>query len=300
MAVYGRWFNLAVIVLWLATMTWLVKEKVLPPLLIGDPPSSRQILEARQNEPPVAWRLRWNHRPMGWALSVTEAQPDGSTQIRSRVHFDDLPVGDMTPGWLRGLCRLLDESRAKMETDTRSVLSIDPEGRLRRIRSTIEFKPIGEAVTMEGLVEESDIRLSVRSRELTYQTSIAIDPNTLMGDSLSPQTQLPGLREGQTWTVEVCSPLRYPNRPLEILQAKVQGTENLQWNDRDVATWLVEYHGNSGIDLGREKKPRGRLWVGLDGTVLKQELALFDSTMTFVRMTPDDAAALARQEGEEW
>ena len=297
---YGRWFNLAVIVLWLATMTWLVKEKVLPPLWIGEPPSQRQILEARQNEPPVAWRLQWNHRPMGWALSTTESLPDRSTQIRSRVHFDDLPVGDMTPGWLRGLFRLLDESRAKMETDTRSVLSVDPEGRLRRIRSTVEFKPIGEAISMEGTVEQSDLRLSVRSRELSYQTSIPIDPNTLLGDSLSPQTQLPGLREGQTWNVEVCSPLHYPNRPLEILQAKVQGVENLRWNERDVPTWLVEYHGNSGFELGRDRKPRGRLWVDLDGTVLKQEMALFDSTMTFVRMTPDDAAALAQEQETEW
>jgi len=188
MAMYGRWFNLAVIVLWLATMTWLVKAKVLPTLLIGEPPSHRQILEARQNEPPVGWRLRWNHRPMGWALSITEAQPDGSTQIRSRVHFDDLPLGDMTPGWLRGLFRLLDESRAKMETDTRSVLSIGPEGRLRRLQSTVEFKPIGEMISMDATVEQSDLRLSVRSRELSYETIIPIDPNTLLGDSLSPQT----------------------------------------------------------------------------------------------------------------
>jgi hypothetical protein len=296
---YGRWFNLAVIVLWLSTMTWLVKVKVLPPLLIGEPPSHQQILLARQNEPPVAWRLRWNQRPMGWALSVTEALPDGSTQIRSRVHFDDLPVGEMTPGWLRGLMRLVDNRRTKMETDTRSVLSIGPEGRLRRFRSTVEFKPIGEAVSMEGRVEGADLKVSVRSRELTYETSLAIDPNTLLGDSLSPQTQMPGLREGQTWTVEVCSPLHYPNRPLEILQAKVQGIVNLRSNDRDVPTWLVEYHASSGFELRREKKPRGRLWVDLNGTVLRQEIALFDSTMTFVRMTPDVAATLAREQGEE-
>ena len=53
----SRWFNTAVVVLWLATMSWLVKEKVLPPLLIGEPPSYPEIIEAQNREPPVGWEV---------------------------------------------------------------------------------------------------------------------------------------------------------------------------------------------------------------------------------------------------
>jgi len=57
----SRWFNTAVVVLWLATMSWLVKEKVLPPLLIGEPPSYSEIIEAQNRE--FARRLG---RVLGW------------------------------------------------------------------------------------------------------------------------------------------------------------------------------------------------------------------------------------------
>ena len=293
---YGRWFNFAVVVLWLVTMTWLVKAKVLPTLLIGDPPDHRKILEARQNEPPVGWQLRWNDRSVGWAMSATRALPEGDTRIVSRVHFDELPLGEMTPGWLRAFSRLLEKPSAKLETDARSVLTTDTQGRLARIESSIDFQPLREVISVTGVVEGSEMTVTVRSRDFSYKTDIAIDPKTLEGDSLSPRTQLPGLHEGQTWTVEVCSPLRYPNRPLEILQAKVERLEQLHWNGRAVRVWLVEYHDNPGYRLSSAKKPRGRLWVQLDGTVLKQEKAMFNSTMTFIRMLPDEAAALAEEQ----
>ena len=219
----------------------------------------------------------------------------GGSEIVSQVHFDELPLGEMTPGWLRAFSRLLDKPGMELETDARSVMEVDSQGCLSRIESSIAFKPLREVVSISAVVEGSEMAVSVRSRDLSYKTRISVDAKTLAGDSLSPRTQLPGLHEGQTWTVEVCSPLRNPNRPLEILQARVRRLEQLHWNDRAVEVWLVEYHDNPGYRLSSEKKPRGRLWVRLDGTVLKEEKAMFNSTMTFVRMPPDEAAALTEE-----
>ena len=84
---YSRWYTAAVVILWLSAMSWLVIEKVLPPLLAGDPPSYRTILEARKRQPPVGWRMALNGRRLGWALCTTGRQPNGLMEVRSRVHF---------------------------------------------------------------------------------------------------------------------------------------------------------------------------------------------------------------------
>lgn len=266
-------------------------------MLIGNPPDSRKILEARRNEPPVAWRLQWNQRPLGWARCTNRTLADQSTEIRGRVHFDELPLGDLTPPWLRAFVRLLDEPRPRMETDVESTLTINPEGVLERIDSSITFVPLQETIAVTGRIEGPELSIRVRSRDLSYQTTVPINPETLLGDTLSPQTQLPGLREGQTWNVEACSPLRYPNRPLEVFRAEVKPPEQISWNGDVVLVWLVEYRTHSGFRMGVEERPRGRLWVRMDGTVLKQEMTLFDSTMTFVRMSDEEAAGWSKTAG---
>ncbi|MBN2021277.1 MAG: hypothetical protein JW809_00645 [Pirellulales bacterium] len=292
---YGRWFNLAVIALWLATMTWLVTKKVLPPLRLGDPPNYEDILDARKSERPVGWRLKWNGKPIGWALSTTRPLPDHSTEIRSHVHFDRLPLRDMTPGWLRSFFHTVDDAHLAMETDAHGTLLIGPLGNLAQIRTSISFAKIQEGVSMEGEVDGGQLRLSLRSRDFSYRTTVAIDAESLLDNSLSPQTQLPGLREGQTWTIVVCNPLRYPNSPLEVLQARVEGHVPLRHDDRDESVWLVAYYDEAGLQPAGDAlpSPRGRLWVRADGTVLRQELTVFDSRMSFVRLTDAETAALA-------
>ena len=55
----------------------------------------RSILEAQQGDLPTCWSMAWEGRPLGWALSTTSLQLDGSTKVRSRVHFDELPLEDV-------------------------------------------------------------------------------------------------------------------------------------------------------------------------------------------------------------
>ena len=52
-------FNTAVVILWLATMSWLVKEKVLPPLLVGEPPNYSRII-GRKARPGRAAGVSWS------------------------------------------------------------------------------------------------------------------------------------------------------------------------------------------------------------------------------------------------
>ncbi|MBN1589866.1 MAG: hypothetical protein JW888_10160 [Pirellulales bacterium] len=292
---YSRWASFAVIVLWLTTMTWLVKEKVLPALLIGEPPDGQKVLAARESVPLVGWHLRWNGEPVGWALSLTERSSNQVTEIRSRVRFERLPLGDITPGWLPALFDSVDAIPSRIRADANTRLLLDSDGQLMNIRSSVRFEPFGEEISMVGEVRGVVMKLVVRSRGLCYRTEMPIDPTAIHGEALSPQTQLPGLHEGQTWTVEVGSPLSYPTCPVEVLQASVVGLNRLCWQGEMLPVWLVEYHTNPGHRLSTASETRGRLWVRPDGTVLVQEVSILNAKMRFVRMEQEEAEALADQ-----
>ena len=124
----SRWYSIAVLGLWLTSMGWLVAAKIIPPLLSGDPPNYADIADSRRYIIPIGWRLFVNGRPVGWALSAAERKGDGGTEIRSRVHFDHIPLEELTPTWLRGLLgHTIDFRLDQPAMDCESTLAIDAE-----------------------------------------------------------------------------------------------------------------------------------------------------------------------------
>jgi hypothetical protein len=121
----------------------------------------------------------------------------------------------------------------------------------------------------------------------------------LLCDAFSPQSQLPGLRVGQTWTVPVFTPLAFGKSPVEIVYATVESVEPVLWNGSMTDCWLVVYRTDTG-NGGSHREWRGKLWVSRDGTVVKQQVVLFDSTITFDRLPEDEALKLAKAAGPQW
>ena len=283
-------------------MGWLVKEKVLPPLLLGDPPSHQSILEARRGRPPVGWRLQWNGRDIGWATSSTAQLVGGACRVDNHVHFDDLPVDEMAPGWLQAIflaVKPADRSvtdgggpRHKIQTDAFNSLLIDASNRLSEFESSISFLPSGRTISMRGVAAGSKLNLTIRSFDINLKAQVPLDADVLLHDALSPTTCLPNLYEGQSWTVSVLTPLKYPNSPHEILLAKVEGLRRIHHDGRAMTVWLVTYNNHPGEKLSTETKPHAKLWVRSDGVVLKQETSILNSTMTFVRLPEKEALAL--------
>ena len=296
---YSRWYNVSVVVLWLSTMGWLVREKVLPPLLVGEPPGYDRIIEARKREPLVGWEMALDGRSLGWALSSTTPLSGGSTEIRSRVHIDSLPLRDVSPNWMHPLLGLLEKESRTLQLDVDSTLTIDSLDRLSRFESAVRFAPLEEPIKIRGTIDGSQLRLAVFTGQKWRASEVRLPRGALPGGDFSPHTQLPGLRSGQTWTVPSYSPLR-PHQPIEILQAVVEGTEPTDWGGRTEETWLVVYRSDSGVAVGHSADTRGRLWVRPDGTVLKQQVTIFDCTMTFVRLPDDEAASLSAFVQSNW
>jgi len=291
---YSRWFNIGVVVLWLSAMTWLVVAKVLPPLLTGQPPSYRSILEAQKREGPVAWRMSLGGKKIGMAWSTTKPLPNGLVELHSRVHFNRVPLEKLVPAFVRHLLVGLERRAPSLEIASESTLTIDPLGRLLRFDSSVRFEPLGETIKLRGVVEGTLLKLSLRVGESTEPAEVYFPPNALLTGTLSPQTQLPGLKAGQQWTVKVYNPLSPlpPREPEEILQARVEDRVPVFFSGRAENVWLVVYRSDSGSRTGGTSPPRGRLWVRGDGTVLKQETLIFGSAMTFERLGSNAAAAL--------
>jgi hypothetical protein len=292
---YSRWYSASVVILWLATMTWLFTQKVIPTLVVGEPPSYRTIVESQTGNSTECWSIRWNDRELGWAATALLHLPHEMTEIRSHVHFDEVPLADMVPDWVRNMVGPIDQYEKQLEGDLESNLILDPLGRLSRFESVLGLPAVEEVIKVRGNVVDGQLSVWVHTGGMTFETEMPLPQKTMVKDNLSPQARLPGLREGQSWTVEIFSPLRPPNSPMELLRAAVEGSQPIPWNGQAVDAWLVVFRSDPGSSLSRANLERGRMWVHPDGTVLRQQVKILRGTLTFLRMPDEEAQALAQR-----
>ena len=276
---FSRGYSIAIGFFWLAAMGWLVREKILPPLLVGDPPSYRTILAVEEEPPrPIAWEIVLNGRRVGGAKTVTEWLPDSIKQLRCRVKLKELPLAELTPAWITAFVKVVDGRRtqgpAVIAVESEATIDIDPLNRPIAFSSTTRISPpekdtgrsilsgVELNVTMRGKIDGDRMHVVMHSGEIDYRTEVDLPADALMGDVLSPQTRLPGLRIGQTWTVPIYSPFRPPTAPIEILHATVERKDPIVWHDRIVPALLVVYRGDPGLGLSSNQAARadvGRL-----------------------------------------
>ena len=281
-------------------MCWLVTKKILPTLLVGEPPAYSKSLRVQREEPPVGWTMWWNDRLLGRALTTTEASSKDVTEMHNRLRFEHVPLGEIIPPLLENLLNPAESLPEELSMNVDSHLSFDRKGRLTDFRSSLRFEGDVEAIIVHGTVDGGYLILSVGyGNAKVYETDMLLPRDVVLGDGLSPQPHLSGLRDGQIWTTEVFSPLQPPNDPVEIMQATVEGTEPMVWNGETVQAWLVVYRTDPGTGPDGKGDPRGWIWVRPDGTVLKQQVMLFASRLSFLRMADGEAAALAEVIAEE-
>jgi hypothetical protein len=281
-------FNVIVVLFWLATMTWLVVAKVLPPLRVGEPPSYQSILELSADQAPVCFSIRLDSKPIGWAANRLVKRPDGVSEFYSRVVLSDLPLEELAPNWLSTVLEPVLRDLGPIDVDKKSKMVIDPLGRLVGFESRLRVADYPDAIKVLGEIEGSRVKLSVQSGDIPRKLESYLPPNAMMSDELAPQTLLPGLRVGQTWTVPMYSPFRPLTSPIEILQARVERAERIKWFGQRADAKLIVYRDDPGAGLA-DGATRGRAWVRDDGVVLRQEVAVLNSRLHFLRL-PDDKA----------
>ena len=281
----------------------------MPPLVVGDPPTYRDIIaDGQAVERPAGWTIRLDNQPLGWATSHPRLLDNGVTDFHSRVHLNRLPLEELTPGWMKSLLRMVDRQGSfdelTMNVDVEGNLEVDPLGRPIGFNSTAlvgEDRANRDAqgdllpgqldtrfkISIQGVMEGRQLKLKVRSGEFVYNTSAYLSPDALMSDALTPQARLPNLRVGQSWTVPIYSPLRPPNSPLEVLHAKVERRDLMAWQNQVLPVYVIVFRSDPGSELTNNREARAKAWVDLEGNVLKQELALSTARLTFERL-PDN------------
>ncbi len=198
---------------------------------------------------------------------------------------------ELTRGWSRALFRLIEQPPGKLTMDIQSTLTIDTLGKLLRFDSRVQIDPLKNVAADAGDCRRLQLHVEIRSGDFSYSTEVPLPQHALLSDALSPQTQLPNLATGQTWAVPAISPLRPTNNLMEMLHATVEGKEPIYWNGEIYDAWLVIYRSDPGMSFGSNSSNRGKLWVLEDGTVIKQQAMIFDSVLSFVRMSDEEADA---------
>ncbi len=287
----GRWFNVLVVLFWLATMSWLITAKVLPPLLVGEPPTYRDIIRESADEAPPGpslWHLFFNSREVGWARNETLNRTDGMVEMRGEVHFRHLPWDEISPFRLGSVAELGLGDQQGMSLDAENSVLVDRLGRPEEFRSKLQLGLMPEAIEMQGRVAGNELALTVRIGGFRYPTKLYLPNDAILSDVLSPQPKLPHLKVGQTWTVPVYSPFSPPNQPMQVLKAVVEREETVVWGGRGVRTRVVVYRGDQGAGLGRAQSIHGKAWVRGDGVVVRQEVNLMQNTLRFELLAPND------------
>jgi len=288
-----RAFQVLVIGFWLSMMSWLVVAKVLPPLLVGEPPTMGSTLA--EEDQLVCWELAWNDKSVGWAATRTANKEGGMRSSHSRVVIEDLPLAEMAPPLLK---MLVNRQLGRASFDARTLIDIDPLGHLSSIRSKIKVAEIDNAVSLIGRNEGGSLRLKLSVAGVHVPID-SLSTTSLLGSEFSPQTDLPDLYLGRSWSIPIISPIR-PDRQLEVLEATVESERMIRWNGELVETWHVLYRADAGASLAAGSKTRGRMWVRKDGKILQQEVSLLGSQLRFVRLSEERSQPFVERLDSDW
>ena len=284
------WLTPLVVAFWLVTSGWLVVAKILPSFAPGPPPGFQAYYLPDSIPIPVGWTVFWNDQPLGWAVADSTRTAAGGLVVDSRVHCDALPLQEIVPGWTRPLLQKSLPDTAVIPLDASGQIVIDPEGRLRSFRSTVAMPGSDDLVVLRGMVHDGDVTVTVKAGAMQYETRRHLPDQMMVGDELSPQATLPGLYEGRRWTMPVYNPLRAGGPPIEILHAEVGAEEHLYWENQLRRVHVVLYRE----DPTSPREPRCRMWVDVDGRVLKQEATVLGAKLAFVRRSDESATQLVK------
>lgn len=296
---FSRIFNGLVIVSWMLAMTWLLAEKVIPPMLGGDPPDYQSVLEPPKAEKlPDAWKLRWQQQTVGFAASRINTRPNGETDRLTFVELEDLPLEELLSEMLGPIAAVVkplirDSSGLDLDMVIATRMTFDAKRRLSRFDTNIELSGVQDFLTLKGTVQE-DGQLKIVAQLSngspgsgpTFKNSVQLPPEALVEGSLAPRPELKGLYIGQKWTIPVFRSFP-PNSPVQILQAEVEKHDYIMWDGDQVETKLVVYRTEAGSGVQATRDPVSREWVRDDGAVLKQQVRFSGLELTFEREEHD-------------
>jgi len=273
----NRIFVGVVLILWAGTMSWLMVARILPPFFHGEPPTHGATVRE-----PVCWDIEYGGRPVGRAVSQTITGVMDTTEIHSRIEINNIEIRELAPQWMGGLMNSL----GKVSLDMRSVFVLDSLNNLSEFNTDVRLNDLPVVMKVRGKVDGPDLKLTIRSGDVTYPTTTyPVPPVASLTSELVPDPKMLQMYVGRKWQQEVYSPFRPPGSPFEILQAEVVEERLIDHEGERVHARKVEYRTLSAAGVAASNTLRAEIWVADDGTVLRQDVKIMDLKLRFDRCT---------------
>ena len=277
----NRVFVFAVVVLWLSSMSWLVTDRILPSFFEGEPP----IKEAYDSGKAVAWTVDWEGKAVGRAASVRLVGAGGTTDLHNRVLLTDIPLMDLAPTWMRTAIGEL----GNISFDATTRIEFDALGHFSAFNSRIRINDLPSVLHMSGRVEDSHLKLRVRSGEMSYTTLIYLPDSKSLNEMLFPAAKLSQMYVGRSWREEIYSPFHSPGDPIELVQAEVVSREAIQYGGEIREALRIEYRSMAGSGIPNQARLLAECWVEPSGHVLQRDVFLGKSKLRFTRIEGNKA-----------
>ncbi len=287
----NRIFVLAVVVLWLSSMTWLFTDRILPTFQDGQPPA----IEAYENGEAVAWSVEWGGKEVGKAASVRIPGAGGSVELHNRIALDNMPIIDLAPAWMR----MAVPSLGEMSFDVISRVEFDSLGSFSSFDSRVILNDMPSVMRLSGRVKDSYLRLNVVSGQLPYEVAVYMPDSKSLNEALFPDARLPYMYVGRHWQEEVYSPFRATGTPTELIHAEVVSEETIEYGEKTQRVMKVEYHGMIGSGVSDKARLQAIAWVEPEGAVLRREVFVGSSRLRFNRLSDEVAAKIGEELFEE-
>ena len=271
--------------------SWLFITRVLPTLASDTPPGYQSIYASTKDTSTIAWTISLNDNPVGSAFSIVEPSPSGTATVWSSLQLVDLPLNDLLPPWANTLLGTHGGTlHTSIQLEAFGRMTINSRGELRDFQSIVKVPGSQQTVRLRGrITPDNKVTVSLHSGNLQYETTRHLPDNLSIRDELSPQATMPGISQGQHWTVPIYSPLRPSHKPIEILYASVAGHEALHFDDQLVNADIVNYRSTPND----HQPPRSRIWVAPHGKVLQHESTILGAKLLFMRRTDTVTLSLA-------
>jgi hypothetical protein len=266
---------------------WLFITKIWPTIVSDKPPGYQSMYAPSEHAKTVAWVIKLNGKTVGSAVSTVEPTPSSTATVWSNLQLNSLPLGDLLPLWAHALLKVNGATLlTTIELDVWGRMQIDSHGALREFDSVVKIPRVQQDVHLHGLIDaENQVTVLLQSGDLQYETKRYLPNELSIRDELSPQANMPGLSQGQRWTVPIYSPLRPSKKPIELVYAHVSGHEVLRFGNQLITTDVVNYRTTPN----GHRQPRSRIWVGPRGQVLQHESIILGKRLLFLR-SPESVA----------
>lgn len=288
--------NVALFLFWVLSMTWLVTTKIWPDLGPSTAPDVAYVDAANQTaEVSTRWDVYANQRRIGRAETVATRAEDGTTDVRSTLRVDGIPIDrlfrQMFGSWSRMKPRVESiPADVELSFDTETRMLLDPDGQLESFATQVSMEHVSELFVVEGSRQGGELAVRVVARPATdetpielLRTSFALPEQGLAADAFSPHPRLANLRKGQKWRFETYQAFP-PGRSLRLTEALVEREELILWQGDVETVLVVSYRDLSRQGPTASAQKYSHLWVRDDGTVLKQRMTLSNLQLEFHRL----------------